>query len=60
MTVDAEAELATNEFLRYRYEQNDFKLAIGEDPRVTKLGALLRASSLDDLPQIWNVLCGDT
>lgn len=56
MRVDAEEVLQRNASLRRRFEVN-FKLK--NDPRVTSIGANLRRSGLDELPQLWNVLKGE-
>lgn len=42
-----------------QYEQYKREFKINEDPRITKFGAFLRRSSLDELPQLWNVLKGE-
>ena len=34
-------------------------ITVGEDQRITKMGHLLRKTKIDELPQLWNVLCGD-
>ncbi len=60
MVRDAEAVLeeylASNPEMRREWDE---KQKLINDPRVTRVGAALRSTSLDELPQLWNVLTGD-
>ena len=56
MRADADAVLAADPALRAAFERS-FKLK--NDPRVTRTGALLRKYSLDEFPQLFNVLMGE-
>ena len=56
MYVDAEERLAELEHLN---EQSGPVFKIKNDPRITKIGSFIRKTSLDELPQLFNILAGD-
>jgi exopolysaccharide biosynthesis polyprenyl glycosylphosphotransferase len=55
MVVDAEQRLAE---VRHLNERDGPLFKITEDPRVTRIGRFLRASSIDELPQLFDVVLG--
>ncbi|MCP5150472.1 MAG: sugar transferase [Ectothiorhodospiraceae bacterium] len=56
MVTDADARHAE---LRARSDIAGPMFKMRDDPRVTRVGYWLRRTSLDELPQLWNVVCGD-
>ncbi len=58
-TMYVDAERRREELLHLNEVDGPLFKIKGRDPRVTRLGGVLRRWSLDELPQLWNVLRGD-
>ncbi|OGD71764.1 hypothetical protein A3A84_01285 [Candidatus Collierbacteria bacterium RIFCSPLOWO2_01_FULL_50_23] len=48
-----------NKELFEKYKKSGWKLTLEEDPRITRLGKILRQTSIDEMPQVFNILKGD-
>ena len=59
MCQDAESILMKDTELFAKFKANGYKLETHEDPRITKIGGILRKTSIDELPQLFNILIGD-
>ncbi|QYY85530.1 sugar transferase [Pediococcus pentosaceus] len=59
MVVNADEKLHANKELYAKYVANNYKLEPADDPRITKVGAFLRKTSIDEIPQFINILKGD-
>lgn len=59
MVLNAEEVLKADEVLYQEYIQNSYKLLPENDPRMTPVGAFIRKTSIDELPQFINILRGE-
>lgn len=58
MIKDADEFWKTHPDLYEKFKKESWKLKLEEDPRITKMGRVLRQTSIDEFPQVFNILMG--
>ena len=58
-SMDENADEKLNELLKERHDEWEVNFKLKNDPRITKLGKFLRKTSIDELPQLFNIIKGD-
>lgn len=58
MILNADQYWKNHPALYKKYKKLSWKLTLEEDPRITKLGRILRQTSIDEFPQVFNILLG--
>jgi len=59
MVKDADAFWFKDTPEREKARKAGWKMTLDEDPRITKIGKILRQTSIDEFPQLWNIFKGD-
>ncbi len=59
MRADADSFWFTDSPEREKAKKAGFKMSVNEDPRITKIGRIIRQTSIDEMPQILNIFKGE-
>ena len=54
-----DADAMKKDLMEQNEQEDDLMFKIEDDPRITKVGKFIRRTSIDELPQLWNILKGE-